>query len=82
MTKPGYEIQRDERGLTGRERQVLDEMTKGETFAVIAERIGVSKQRVGALVNSLVEKGYVVRSGGDFAVVVRKNAAKKTDDER
>lgn len=68
-TKAGYAISRDEQGLTGRERQVLEAMATGAQFIEIADKIGVSKQRVTAVVGSLIRKGYVLRTnGGGFAV--------------
>lgn len=73
MTKAGYEIGRDEQGLTRREQEVLAEMRTGVQFTDIAVRLRVSKQRVQQVVGSLVKKGFVVKTDeGAYAVVVRR----------
>lgn len=67
-----YKIGRDEEGLTERERQVFEALRNGTPFVDVAATIGVSKQRVGQLLGSLIEKGRVVKTdAGAYAVVVK-----------
>ena len=54
----GYEVARDESGLTARERQVLGLVREGRTQVTIATEVGVSRARVGAIVKQLREKGH------------------------
>lgn len=73
MTHPGYVLDKDESGLTVRERQVLAGMKEGKQFVVIAAGAGVSKQRVLQLVRALEAKGFVIRTpDGEYAVIVKK----------
>lgn len=74
MVEAGYEIGRDDRGLTARERQVLDALGDGDarSYAQIGEEIGgLTRQRVGAIVKTLEEKGFVKREAGRLYVQVR-----------
>lgn len=68
MTVPGYEIDRDHRGLTARERQVLIGLVNGRRMSAIAENLGISKQRVEQLVRKLESKGIVTREGGAMTI--------------
>lgn len=71
-SKSGYRLDRDDGGLTNRERQVVKLMRSGVQFVEIGEQLGITKQRVNAIVNSLVKKGAVVKTeAGNFAVVVK-----------
>ena len=66
-----YKIGRDEQGLTERERQVLDVFRRGATsLADVAAEVGVSKQRLTQLLNSLVLKGALARTESGYATVV------------
>lgn len=56
--QPGYEVARDESGLTARERQVLGMVRAGQPQAAIAKEVGVSRARIGAIVKQLRGKGY------------------------
>ena len=58
-TTPGYEIGRDQRGLTAREREVLTALIHETPPVVIAEELGISKQRVNQILNALQAKGIV-----------------------
>jgi len=57
MTKPGYEIGRDERGFTEREREVLHEIVDGKNMSDTARDLGMSRQRVHQVVEALKKKG-------------------------
>lgn len=73
MTKAGYEIGRDDFGLTKREREVFEALKTGAQFNTIASELGVTKQRVDSIVKSLVRKGRVLRlENGGCAVVVKR----------
>jgi DNA-binding NarL/FixJ family response regulator len=60
---PGYVQDRDGEGLTKREREVRDLLKQGLDQPRIAERLGVTKQRVSAVVKSLDEKRVIRRRG-------------------
>jgi len=49
---PGYEIRRDDGGLTARERQVIGLLHEGKTQISIAEEMGLTRQRVSAIAKS------------------------------
>ena len=69
-TKPGYKHERDDSGLTKREREVLDLMVEGLDGPHIGERLGITKQRVGQIQKALVDKGRI-RQEKDRLVVFR-----------
>lgn len=71
MTVAGYEIGRDERRLTNREREVLDLMKDGLSFKDIGERIGVTKQRVGQIAQSLAKKGVLVHDKNGYGLPLK-----------
>lgn len=76
--QPGYEVDRDESGLTARERQVLALVREGQAQAAIGKQMGLSRARIGAIVKRLREKGL------DLAVVDGRavaNRARHTTDE-
>lgn len=52
-----YQIDRDENGLTARHREVMDLLAKGCTQAQIRRDLGLTKQRVSAIVRTLRKKG-------------------------
>jgi len=56
-TKPGYKVDRDESGLTARERQVLELLNRGRTRKDIETDLGLTKARIGALCKSITNKG-------------------------
>lgn len=62
--KAGYEIGRDEDGLTQRERTVRDLAVEGKTIVAIGEALGFSKQRASKIVNDLISKGVLARVEG------------------
>jgi DNA-binding CsgD family transcriptional regulator len=70
--EPGYEIGRDGRGLTKREREVLALLVEQLNLVQIGERLGVSKQRAEQLVKSLEKKGIVQRHGDEITIVVKR----------
>lgn len=57
MTEAGYEIGRDGRGFTEKEREVLHQMVEGKTLAEAARALDLSRQRVLQLVRALEKKG-------------------------
>lgn len=70
-TKPGYVIDRDGRGLTKRERQVLMLLIDGRQQIEIGPLLGVTKQRVTQIVAALEDKGVVVKNAdGSVTVTV------------
>ena len=72
-----YKIGRDESGLTIREREVLAQIKQGKSNASIARDLGVSKQRVGQIVRSLVQKNAMFEvENGVYAAVVRDRSRK------
>ena len=52
-SKPGYEIGRDELGLTERDRKVAAGIRAGRKQTQIAEELGISRQRVSEIVKRL-----------------------------
>ena len=68
--QPGYSIDRDEEGLTAKERTALGLLRAGKSQAETADLMGVSRARVGALVVVLREKGV------DVPAVVRRRRRK------
>jgi DNA-binding CsgD family transcriptional regulator len=60
MTQPGYEIGRDARGFTLKEREVLHQMVEGKSLAEAARTLSLSRQRVYQVVKSLENKGVPV----------------------
>lgn len=76
MTVAGYEIDRNEEGLTAREREVYDRLIAGDTFQEIGDAIGITRQRVGQVAAALVLKGALVRQGvGRYAVPIKRKGA-------
>jgi DNA-binding NarL/FixJ family response regulator len=53
----GYEIGRDDTGLTAREREVLDGLREGKTQSAIGVELGVSRARISLVVKQIREKG-------------------------
>lgn len=79
MTESGYEIGRNDTGLTKRERQVLGLLVQGKNLAEIGRELGtekkpLSRQRVHQLVNALERKKVVMRNGEQITVVVGSNS--------
>lgn len=68
-TKPGYEIGRTE-GLTKREREVLALIVEGKNGPECAEALGVTKQRVKQIQQSLERKGRLQKQAHQYVVVV------------
>jgi hypothetical protein len=56
VTEPGYKLARDERGLTERQRQVLEMHRAGKPWAVMALELGISYSRVGQIVKLLKQR--------------------------
>lgn len=69
-TKPGYEIGRDERGLTKREREVLTLLVEGKNGPQIGEALGITKQRVKQIMAALEKKGRLTKTDHSYAVTV------------
>ena len=69
-TKPGYEIGRDESGLTTREREVLMLVVQGMQGPQIGAALGISKQRVDQIQKALVAKGRLERKEHEYVVKV------------
>lgn len=67
----GYRLDRDDRGLTSRERQVLQLMVLGKGQTEIGKELGLSKQRIDQLVKALIVKG-VVSADGETVLVRRR----------
>jgi predicted DNA-binding protein YlxM (UPF0122 family) len=55
-SKPGYALDRDERGLTARQREFLGYFQQGLSWAEIAEKTGVTRSRVGQMRKNLLAK--------------------------
>lgn len=70
--KPGYKQARDDRDLTARDRQVLMLLHEGQNQAQAAASMGLTRQRVSAIVQKLKERGYVTKGGRKVIVNVRK----------
>ncbi len=81
-TEPGYEIGRDERGLTNRERQVLEALIWSTPLTEIAKELEISKQRVDQIVRRLEEKGVVERTGDTVVVRVPRWTGKTDSKEK
>lgn len=77
MSVPGYDIGRDERGATKREREVLDLMVEELSFEEIGRRLGVSKQRVGQIALALAKKGLLIRSARGYGLPLAVVAAER-----
>lgn len=73
MTEPGYQIERDDDGLTRREREVLAGIIAGKNLVQIGDELGVSKQRVDQIVKALVTKGTLERNDDSFVVKIRRS---------
>lgn len=74
MTVAGYRFDRDEEGLTSRERSVLALIQKGLTFAQIGKEMGVSRQRVGQIATALVKKQRLIRQDGRYGLAFERNS--------
>lgn len=61
MTRAGYRLARDDRGLTANERRVLALLVEGKSQTEAASHLRVSKQRIGQIVSALQRKGVVQR---------------------
>ena len=57
MTVAGYEIGRDDRGFTRKEREVLHQIVEGKSLAETARTLGMTRQRVHQVVKALELKG-------------------------
>lgn len=57
MTVAGYEIGRDDRGFTEKEREVLHQIVEGKSLSEAARALGLTRQRVLQLVQALERKG-------------------------
>jgi len=68
----GYRLERDDRGLTNRERQVLQLMVLGKGQTEIGRELGLSKQRIDQLVKALIVKGVVSVNGTTVTVTARR----------
>lgn len=65
----GYKIERDDLDLTLRQREVMGHLARGATSGpVIAEAMGLTRQRVNSLVREIKRKGWVPVRGGWFRV--------------
>ena len=65
----GYQIGRDEHGLTEREREVLGCLMEGKSPAEAAKMLGLSRQRAHQLTVALMEKGVVAKEGRKYVPV-------------
>jgi DNA-binding NarL/FixJ family response regulator len=74
MTEPGYAIDRDDDGLTRREREVRRGLRDGLDQPGIAESLGITKQRVNQIVASLTKKGAVSVVDGKVVVSATRNS--------
>lgn len=72
--KAGYELGRDENGLTNNEREVLGRMAKGLTPAKVAVEMNLSRQRTSKIAKDLVEKGWLIKGEGrgQYAIEAKK----------
>lgn len=70
--QPGYEIGRDEAGLTKREREVRNLLLDGLDQPTIGARLTLSKQRVNQIVKSLEDKKVLRRDPVLGLTVVRR----------
>lgn len=71
MSEAGYKLDRDEDGLTAREREVVAGLREGKTFEAIGLGLGVSKQRVAQIANALVEKKVLIKQGRKYGFPLR-----------
>lgn len=55
--RPGYKRERDEAGLTPRERQVLTGLQAGKSRSQLMAELDLTKQRISALCKSIADKG-------------------------
>lgn len=70
--KAGYTLDRDKRGLTEREREVLADLVLGRTPRQTAEVHGLSKQRVWSILNALKKKNVLAMyPNGDVRIVLQ-----------
>jgi biotin operon repressor len=58
--QPGYLIDRDESGLTAKERTALGLLRAGKSQAETADLMGLSRARVSSLVRAMKDKGVDV----------------------
>jgi len=68
---PGYQIGRDDDGMTARERRVLFLIREGHSGSEIARRMDLTKQRVGQIRNVLEAKGKIRKEGTRIWVAVK-----------
>ena len=73
MTEAGYKHDRDARGLTAREREVLTLIPLDLSYEEMARRLGLTKQRVGAVVKGLRNKGFLERTEHGTVIHVKGN---------
>lgn len=62
VTQPGYSIDRDDRGFTAKEREVLHQIVEGKSLAEAGRALGLSRQRVHQVVKALEDKGVMVEA--------------------
>jgi DNA-binding MarR family transcriptional regulator len=67
-----YALERDERGLTARQREVLAGLTAGKNQVQIAEQLGVSKQRIAQVLTDLERAGVVKRVAGEYQITLKR----------
>lgn len=58
--QPGYSIDRDETGLTAKERTALGLLRAGKSQAETADLMGLTRARVSAIVRKLKDQGVDV----------------------
>lgn len=58
--QPGYSIDRDEAGLTAKERTALGLLRAGKSQAETADLMGLTRARVSAIVRKLKDQGVDV----------------------
>lgn len=62
----GYELDRDDKGLTSNERWMLSLLRAGSSVSAAARTMGLTRQRGHQLVTALVKKGAVKKEGNRY----------------
>jgi hypothetical protein len=70
VTTGGYEIGKDQAGLTEKERQVLGCLKERKSFRAMAKDLGMTPQRCHQLAKSLIAKGVVAKTADGYAAIV------------
>lgn len=65
-SKAGYEIGRNDEGLTARDREVIREITSPRTMSEVGARLGMTRQRVSEIAKRLAERGHLVKVNGKY----------------